>query len=73
LAARYRNTYAHSHQAGDRYREGLRAHFRKLCARYGVVFDRYYPSEDDDTAPDVSTGARVDDEPLPSSQLSLTL
>ncbi len=37
LAARYRNTYAHGHQVGERYREGLRAFFRKLCRRYGVA------------------------------------
>jgi DNA repair photolyase len=47
LAARYRATYSRSAQAGDRYREGLRTHFRALCARHGVVYDRYYKSEDD--------------------------
>lgn len=48
LASRYRATYARSHQAGDRYREGLRAHFRRLCAKHGVKYDRYYKSEEDD-------------------------
>jgi DNA repair photolyase len=48
LAARYRATYARGPQAGDRYREGLRAHFAELCERHGVRFDRYYKSEDDD-------------------------
>ena len=44
LASRYRATYGHSHHAGDRYREGLHAYFKKVCARYGVPFGR----EDDD-------------------------
>src|SRR5687768_11977820 len=48
LASRYRATYARSHQAGERYREGLREYFRSLCAEHGVVFDRYYKSEDDE-------------------------
>jgi DNA repair photolyase len=47
LAARYRSTYARSHQVGERYRQGLRAHFQTLCAEYGVTFDRYYKKEDD--------------------------
>ena len=47
LAERYRATYARSSNAGDRYREGLRTHIRALCARYGVVYDRYYKVEDD--------------------------
>jgi len=48
LAARYRSTYARGYQVGEKYKEGLRAHFRALCARHGVVFDRYYKAEDDD-------------------------
>jgi DNA repair photolyase len=48
LAARYRSTYARSHQAGQRYRDGLREHFRALCAAHGVVFDRYYKSDEED-------------------------
>lgn len=48
LASRYRATYARSHQAGERYREGLREYFRALCAEHGVVFDRYYKSDDED-------------------------
>jgi DNA repair photolyase len=47
LAARYRSTYARSHQVGERYRQGLREHFRALCAAHGVIFDRYYKSEED--------------------------
>jgi DNA repair photolyase len=47
LASRYRATYARGYQVGEKYKEGLRAHFRTLCARHGVVFDRYYKTEDD--------------------------
>ena len=47
LAARYRSTYARSYQVGERYRQGLRAHFSALCAAHGVTFDRYYKREDD--------------------------
>jgi DNA repair photolyase len=54
LAARYRSTYGRSAQVGERYRQGLRDHFRALCAKHGVVFDRYYKSEDD--AEDESAG-----------------
>ncbi len=38
LAARYRASYAHDHQVGARYREGLQRHFRRLCAKYGIPF-----------------------------------
>jgi DNA repair photolyase len=47
LAARYRSTYARSHQVGERYRQGLRTHFQALCAAHGVTFDRYYKKEED--------------------------
>ena len=70
LAARYRSTYGRSVQAGERYRQGLRDHFRALCAAHGVVFDRYYKTEDDDgeeSIADVSAPARM---PV---QLSLSL
>ena len=38
LASRYRATYARSHAVGERYREGLRAYFKRICARHGVPF-----------------------------------
>lgn len=73
LAARYRGAYAHSHQVGERYREGLRAHLAALCARYGVVFDRYYPSDDDkEEIVDDAPAALVAD-PVAPSQLHLAL
>lgn len=36
LAERYRNTYASSSDAGEKYREGLACFFDKLCAKYKV-------------------------------------
>jgi DNA repair photolyase len=50
LAGRYRSTYGRSVQAGDRYRQGLRDHFRSLCAMHGVVFDRYYKTDEEEEA-----------------------
>lgn len=66
LAARYRSTYAHGYQVGERYRQGLREHFRALCATHGVVFDRYYKTEEDDDAAAETTAT-------PSAQLELVL
>ena len=48
LAARYRATYAHSHHAGERYREGLHRYFKKVCSRYGVPFGHDDDEEDTD-------------------------
>jgi DNA repair photolyase len=62
LAPRYHATYARSHHAGERYREGLSRYFRKICARYGVQF-----GHDDD-------GENDGDEPAPADpQLALPL
>jgi DNA repair photolyase len=44
LAARYRATYAGSHDAGARYREGLQRVVRQLCTVYGIRCGR--PEED---------------------------
>jgi DNA repair photolyase len=46
LASRYRATYGRSHHAGERYREGLHAYFKKVCGRYGVPFG--HDDEEDD-------------------------
>jgi len=66
LAARYRSTYARSHQVGERYRQGLRAHFQALCATHGVTYDRYYKKEDDADDPGEPS-------PVGSEQLMLAL
>jgi DNA repair photolyase len=71
LASRYRAAYGRGAQVGERYRQGLREHFRALCATHGVIFDRYYKTEDDaeeDGAGDAATTAH--DAPL---QLALPL
>jgi DNA repair photolyase len=59
LASRYRGAYAHGHQVGERYRDGLRAHFQALCARHGVVFDRYYRSDEEEV--DAEGNEKVDE------------
>ncbi len=48
LASRYRRAYSHSHQVGEKYRDGLRQRFTSVCEKHGVPFSRYYRSEDDD-------------------------
>ena len=67
LAARYRTAYGRSAQVGERYRQGLRDHFRALCAAHGVIFDRYYKMEDDEEED------RADDEPRPVDAAPLQL
>ena len=59
LASRYRGTYAHSHHAGERYREGLRAYFRKLCTRYGVRFGHGDEDEEPEDAESAATSSQL--------------
>jgi DNA repair photolyase len=69
LASRYRETYGRSHQAGERYRRGLREHVRRLCAAHGVGFDGDRARDDDDepaSATDTIASA-------PPAQLALAL
>jgi DNA repair photolyase len=63
LAASYRRAYARGHQVGERYREGLRARFASVCAKHGVVFDRYYRTDEEDAAAetDGSTESEADE------------
>lgn len=64
LEERYRNTYAHSSNAGARYREGLARFFDRICARYRVAsHSRMGAVEEGDEA--------LDEHPTPSRQLSL--
>jgi DNA repair photolyase len=51
LAPRYRATYARSHTAGERYREGLSRFFRSLCARYGIAYGYRDDEEADSRQP----------------------
>ena len=62
LAERYRNTYAHGYQAGDKYRAGLSAFFHRLYRKYGLPTASRYAEDEGDEA---STG------PVPSDQLEL--
>jgi DNA repair photolyase len=63
LASRYRATYGRSHHAGERYREGLHAYFKKVCGRYGVPF-----GHDDDDDEEEGAESAAD-----SSQIALQL
>lgn len=67
LAERYRNTYAHSAHAGEKYREGLARFFEKTCAKYGVLSSSHRDDEDEegDEAPDAAL--------VPSVQLSFEI
>jgi DNA repair photolyase len=58
LAARYESTYARSPEVGDRYREGLRSSFARVCAKHGVPFERDYPG--DELAPETETQLAMD-------------
>lgn len=55
LAPRYRATYANSHHAGERYRQGLHDYFEKVCARYGVPFGH---DDDDEEEPEAESVPR---------------
>src|SRR5918912_84668 len=65
LAERYRNTYANSAYAGEKYREGLAKFFDKITAKYGV---RGFSASDDEEEGDEALGALV-----PPVQLNLEL
>ena len=57
LAARYRGTYERSALVGERYREGLRSYFKRLCARYGVPFGHGDDGGEEDTGASPREGA----------------
>jgi DNA repair photolyase len=65
LAERYRNTYAHGYQAGDRYREGLSVFFRKLCRKYGLPASSRVEDDEGDASDAL--------EAVPSDQLELRI
>jgi DNA repair photolyase len=50
LEGRYRETYARGHEAGDRYREGLRSFFTRLCRRHGIPFGHTDSGDDEEGA-----------------------
>jgi DNA repair photolyase len=53
LSDRYRRTYASGHEAGDKYRDGLRRFFERTCSRYGVASTSYDDDEDESSSADV--------------------
>jgi DNA repair photolyase len=55
LEQRYRATYARSHQAGDRYREGLSRTMRRLCKRHGVNYGWVRDGYDEPETPKTET------------------
>jgi DNA repair photolyase len=65
LAERYRNTYAHGYQAGDRYRAGLSAFFSKLCEKYGLPVSSRVEDDEGDASDEL--------EAVPSDQLELRI
>lgn len=66
LEERYRNTYAYSHNAGEKYREGLARFFDKICAKYRIQSrSRMSDNDEGDEA--------LEKRPAPSEQLSLPL
>jgi DNA repair photolyase len=48
LATKYRRAYASGYQVSERYRDGLAARFKIVCARNGIAFGRYNRGADDD-------------------------
>jgi DNA repair photolyase len=63
LAARYRATYATSHEMGERYRAGLRRVVGRIAAAHGIRYGRSggVPDEDEET-PHAATAAAADAE-----------
>jgi len=66
LAERYRNTFANSAYAGEKYREGLAHFFGKICAKYGV---RDWSRRDQEDEGDESPTPAL----VPDVQLSLNI
>ena len=50
LAAKYQRAYARSYQVGQKYRDGLRAQFVAVCAKYGLEFGHRRASDAGDEA-----------------------
>jgi DNA repair photolyase len=72
LADRYRASYATGYNVGDRYREGLKRHFAKLCAKYGIRNGFYDDGEDEEETGE-SPGAQHVSGSVVAEQLGLQL
>jgi DNA repair photolyase len=73
LADRYRASYATGYNVGERYREGLKRHFARLCAKYGIRNGFYDDGEDEEEAEAGETGARDVGGGIVAEQLGLEL
>jgi DNA repair photolyase len=73
LADRYRASYATGYNVGERYREGLKGHFARLCAKYGIRNGFYDDGEDEEEAEAGETGARDVPGDIVAEQLGLEL
>ncbi|HET7456382.1 MAG TPA: radical SAM protein [Gemmatimonadaceae bacterium] len=74
LASRYRASYAHGHQVGDRYRDGLRRTFARLCERYGIEsWGRRGDDEEDDDEGDETPNELGSEAASGGQQLTLDL
>lgn len=49
LSDRYRRTYSSGHEAGDKYRDGLRRFFERTCSRYGIPSTSYDDGDEDES------------------------
>ena len=70
LVERYRSSYAAGYNVGERYREGLKRYFARLCAKHGVRDGFYADGEDEDESEEQAETALA---PAASEQLGLDL
>jgi DNA repair photolyase len=61
LADRYRASYATGYNVGERYRDGLRRHFAKLCAKYGIRNGFYDDGKDEEESEGSETVEAAED------------
>src|SRR3712207_1976333 len=57
LAERYRASYAVGYNVGERYRDGLRRYFAKLCAKYGIRNGFYDDGDEDEESEEAESAA----------------
>ena len=72
LADRYRASYASGYNVGERYRAGLKRHFAKLCAKYGIRNGFYDDGDEQEEVEDAAT-AEPGDPVIPTEQLGLSI
>jgi DNA repair photolyase len=75
LADRYRASYAAGYNIGERYRDGLRRYFAKLCAKYGIRNGFYDDGDEEEEAESGEAGVAGDAtaDCIPTGQLGLDL